>query len=83
MLTGCCVTQSLDKVQGFTPVCPAQKSILSMATTEKKVRIFNRINHLICRLLGFRCQLLGGQGRGKLDVGWTYWHGYCCICAVT
>lgn len=68
MLTGCCVTQRLNKVQGFTPVCPAQKSILSMATTatEKKVGIFNRVNHLFCRFLSFRCQLLGGRGGKSL-----------------
>lgn len=56
-----------------------------MATTaaEKKVKIFNRENHLFCRLLSFRCQLLGGQVREKLGVGWAYWHCCCCICAVT
>lgn len=76
-----CDAKPLNEVQGFTPVCPAQKSILSMATTateEKKVKIFNRVKSPALQISGFQV-----PGREELDVGWTYWHCYCCICAVT
>lgn len=45
-----CDAKQLNKVQGFTPFGPAQKSMLAMATTatEKKVKVWNRVNHLFC-----------------------------------
>lgn len=73
-----CNVKQFNKVQGFTQLCTAQKSISCMATTtpERKVEVSNRENSLFNGLLEnvSDASCLGGRGGKSLM---SYWH---CSC---